>query len=265
MATGKRYYWMKLKDSFMTSDTVDFLMGQPNGANYIVLYQMLCLKTINTGGKLSRQIGEIIIPYDEQKIARDTKWFSVDTVRVALELYKALGLIYQDVDGNLVLAEYDKLVGSETDYAERNRRLRANKKEALPEHDVYSDEYSDVSQNVSIDIDIRDKEIRDKRLDIRDKESKVKNKRFVPPTLEEVIEYCKQRNSSVDPKYFYDYFTTGHWIDSEGKPVHNWKQKLITWENHNKGGKQNDSRRNTGNGGESTNRVSKDWGIVYDN
>ena len=170
MATGKRYYWMKLKDTFMTSDTVDFLMGQPNGANYVVLYQMLCLKTINTGGKLSRQIGEILIPYDEQKIARDTKWFTVDTVRVALELYKALGLIYQDVDGNLVLVDHENLVGSETDYAERNRRLRAEHKEALPVHDVYSDEYSDVSQNVSIDI--RDKDNRYKEIDTRDKEIK---------------------------------------------------------------------------------------------
>ena len=50
MATGKRYYWIKLKDSFMSSDMIDYLMGQPDGANYVVLYQMLCLKTINTGG-----------------------------------------------------------------------------------------------------------------------------------------------------------------------------------------------------------------------
>ena len=227
---------MKLKDTFMTSDTVDFLMGQPNGANYVVLYQMLCLKTINTGGKLSRQIGEIIIPYDEQKIARDTKWFTVDTVRVALELYKALGLIYQDVDGSLVLVDHENLVGSETDYAERNRRLRAEHKEALPVHDVYSDEYEDVSQNVSIDI--RDKDNRYKEIDIRDKEinnnTPLPPKRgkgvFVPPTLEEVKEYCKARRNNVDPEYFYDYFTTGNWVDSEGKPVRNWKQKIITWE-----------------------------------
>lgn len=39
MATGKRYYWMKLKESFMTSDTIDYFMGQPDGANYVVLYQ----------------------------------------------------------------------------------------------------------------------------------------------------------------------------------------------------------------------------------
>ena len=96
MATGKRYFWIKLRESFMTSDTVDFLMSQKDGANYVVLYQMLCLKTINTGGRLSRTIGEIVIPYDVEKIQRDCKWFSADTVRVALDLYKRLGLIYED-------------------------------------------------------------------------------------------------------------------------------------------------------------------------
>ena len=41
MATGKRYYWIKLKDSFMNSEVVDFLMSQPNGASYVVLYHMV--------------------------------------------------------------------------------------------------------------------------------------------------------------------------------------------------------------------------------
>lgn len=41
MATGKRFYWMKLKESFMTSDTIDYFMSQPDGANYVVLYQKL--------------------------------------------------------------------------------------------------------------------------------------------------------------------------------------------------------------------------------
>ncbi len=129
MATGKRYYWIKLKESFMTSDTVDYFMSQADGANYVVLYQMLCLKTINTEGRLSRQIGEIIIPYDIEKIQRDCKWFTVDTIRVALNLYKSFGLIYEDKDGILALADYENLVGSETDWAEKRRRQRLEKED----------------------------------------------------------------------------------------------------------------------------------------
>lgn len=132
----KRYYWIKLTDRFITSDTVDFLMSQPNGAEYVVLYQMLCLKTVNTGGELARHLGEIIVPYDAKKIQRDCKYFSLDTITVALHLYKQLGLVYESEEGILKIANYDRLIGSEGESAERMRRLRSNRKgqEALPSH-----------------------------------------------------------------------------------------------------------------------------------
>lgn len=59
-----------------------------------------------------------------------------------------------------------------------------------------------------------------------------KNKRniFTPPTYDEVKAYCIERKNNVDAKAFFDYFETGHWVDSQGKPVRNWKQKMITWE-----------------------------------
>lgn len=52
------------------------------------------------------------------------------------------------------------------------------------------------------------------------------------PTLEEVKEYCKERNNNVDPNKFYDYYSVNNWIDNKGNKVRNWKQKLITWEKH---------------------------------
>ena len=39
----------------------------------------------------------MIIPYDSDKIAGDTKYFSKDTVIVAMELFKKLNLIYTDL------------------------------------------------------------------------------------------------------------------------------------------------------------------------
>ena len=61
------------------------------------------------------------------------------------------------------------------------------------------------------------------------KESAKSDNDFIPPTLEEVREYCKQRGSPVDPTRFYDYFEARNWIDSKGNPVQNWKQKFLTW------------------------------------
>lgn len=167
MATGKRFYWMKLKESFMTSDTIDYFMSQPDGANYVVLYQMLCLKTINTDGRLSRQIGEVVIKYDIPKIQRDLKWFSADTIRVALNLYKSFGLVYEDIDGVLVLADHNNLVGSETDWAEKKRLNKAKAGQNPELSDGTAGESG--GENFPIEIENRD---RDKSLD---KEADIEN------------------------------------------------------------------------------------------
>lgn len=159
----------------MTSDTIDYFMSQPDGANYVVLYQMLCLKTINTDGRLSRQIGEIIIPFDVEKIQRDCKWFSIDTIRVALNLYRQVGLIYEDVDGTLVMADHENLVGSETDWADKKKRQRASVEGvgtmSLP---VSPDCPPECPEIVPTDNRDRDKstEKRDKRSETRGKEKK---------------------------------------------------------------------------------------------
>ena len=244
---------MKLKETFMTSDTIDYFMSQPDGANYVVLYQMLCLKTINTNGKLSRQIGEIIIPYDVEKIQRDCKWFSADTVRVALKLYQAVGLIYEDINGVLTLSDHKNLVGSETDFAAQKKLQRQNKCKFLPEG------VDNGVDNVHTDIE---KDNRDKILDIRDediddKSDKPTRKRFVPPTLEEVQAYCKKRNNNVDAKQFFDFYDAAKWHDSKGEPVRSWKQKVITWEGRNKDTKKGGESKDASCGYDEKNKYAK--------
>lgn len=69
-----------------------------------------------------------------------------------------------------------------------------------------------------------------KLIDIKTKKP-VKGKPFIPPTLAEVEEFCRQRKNNVDAKTFYDYYEVGNWKDSKGNSVKNWKQKLISvWE-----------------------------------
>lgn len=161
----RKYYWIKLKKDFMNSDAVDFLMSQKNGAEYVVLYQMLCLMTVKTNGKLERQLNEVIIPYDAEKIQRDTKYFNIDTVRNALQLYIHLGLIYKDDNGCLSIANYENLVGVESGSAERMRRLRnlkasqcdglsdANVTKLLQKSDELSDTDIDIDKEIDIDTD----------------------------------------------------------------------------------------------------------------
>ena len=170
MATGKRFYWIKLKDSFMSSDEIDYLMSQPDGANYVVLYQMLCLKTINTGGCLVSQIGEMLIPYDAEKIQRECKWFSLATVRVALSVYKQIGLIFESPDGILTISNYSDIVGSETDYSAQKRLQRENRRRQIPAKGADNNEDNNVD-NVHTEKEIekdKDKEIENR---VRDRDN----------------------------------------------------------------------------------------------
>jgi len=71
-------------------------------------------------------------------------------------------------------------------------------------------------------------------IDTKTKETRTRARALplAPPTLDEIRGYCRERGNNVDPQRFYDYFLAGGWVDGNGKPVKNWKQKVITWENH---------------------------------
>lgn len=212
----KRYYWIKLKTEFFNQDTIDFLLSQNNGCEYVVLYQMLCLKTANNGGVLSTNIGEIIVPYDVEKIARDTKYFNEDTIRVALELYKQLGLIYEGDNNLLYITGVNEMVGSETKYAEKMRKYRDKKK-------GYN-----VAYNVRQEIEYRDKSI-EKDIDIDNKKENIKRKSFVKPTIDEIKDYCIERNNSVNAEAFYDFYESKDWYVGKNK-MKDWKACVRTWE-----------------------------------
>ena len=149
MEKTKRYYWIKLKTDFFNLAEIDFLLSQKDGCQYIVLYEMMCLQTANNNGELASRIGEMIIPYDPDKIERDTKYFSKDTVIVGMELFKKLNLIYTDDGICLKIAGFENMVGSETSWAKQKREQREKQKllsgQCLPNSPLEIDE--DIENN----------------------------------------------------------------------------------------------------------------------
>lgn len=62
---------------------------------------------------------------------------------------------------------------------------------------------------------------------------KSKPKRFTPPQLHEVSQYCLERNNRVDAQHFLDHYTARGWILNNGKQVKDWKACVRTWEKNN--------------------------------
>jgi predicted phage replisome organizer len=178
MTENKRFYWIKLKADFFDLAAIDYLQGQANGCEYIVLYQKLCLITANSGGQLVSEIGEMLIPFDAAKIARDTK-FSIDTVVVALELFKRLQLIYEQDNGILRIPYVEEITGSDTLGAlekQRQRREARQKTQIEIHEENYIDNSSaDPKEKMSDKCPTNVRQMSDKILDIRDKSSEIKN------------------------------------------------------------------------------------------
>lgn len=66
-------------------------------------------------------------------------------------------------------------------------------------------------------------------------------KRFIPPTLEEVIDYCNERQNNVDPAQFIDYYTTNGWKVGKNK-MKDWKASVRTWERNGYSNKQTNNK-----------------------
>lgn len=58
---------------------------------------------------------------------------------------------------------------------------------------------------------------------------KAKKPKFQPPTLAEVEQYVREKDYNVDVARFMEYYTTSEWHDNNGKPIKNWKLKLLVW------------------------------------
>lgn len=198
MADIKRFYWIKLKTNFFSREDIDFLLSQKNGAEYVVLYQMLCLSTANNDGRLESKIGEMLVPYNAEKIVRDCKYFDIDTVNIAMALYRKLGLIYEEKDNVLVISNHEEMVGSETSSAQRVREWR--KKKLLQCNEKVT---ADVTQ------EYRDKSIDNRDIDNRDNnipsfpEQKKLNEKVYNEEFEKLWQYYPKKQGKEDARKKY--------------------------------------------------------------
>lgn len=224
MAEKKRYYWIKLKTDFFDLETIDWLKSQENGCEYIVLYQQLCLMTANKDGEMASRIGEMLVPFDAKKIARDTKT-DIDTVLVALELFARIGLIYLQENGILRIPAVAEMVGSECDSAQRVRKHREKQKALQSNEDVTDRALQSNEEN------------RDKSKDIRDKNSDSepdKESSCFPPSREEVEAFAKAEClGKVNLDKFFDYYNANGWMVGKN-PMKDWKAVLRNWNRNEK-------------------------------
>ena len=117
---GKRYYWLKLDRRFFKRHDIRIVESMPNGKDYILFYLKLLCESVSHDGEL--RFSEAI-PYNEQMLAIVTET-NVDVVKAALKTFSDLNMIEILDDGTLYMTESQKMLGSETDWAEKKRKQR---------------------------------------------------------------------------------------------------------------------------------------------
>jgi hypothetical protein len=80
-----------------------------------------------------------------------------------------------------------------------------------------------------------------KRTEEKRTDLKIKTKgRFAPPSLQDVKNYCQQRENQVNPQDFLDHYEANGWIRGKTK-IKDWKACVRTWEKKSESGQSKTS------------------------
>ena len=140
--------------------------------------------------------------------------------------------IERDIERYNSICEQRKLYGSKGGIAKASKSYQKLPKGSKSKQKVASvadnDNNISSSTNVESDNDIIEKEVKDKSFP-----SKKKNKEFIPPTLNEVEAYVKEKGYHFSAKAFFDYYEADDWHYGKGNnrtKITNWKRCCATWE-----------------------------------
>jgi predicted phage replisome organizer len=118
MAENGKFYWLKLKRDFFKRHDIRIIEEMPNGKDYILFYLKLLLESVDHEGELRFSD---TIPYNENMLSVVTNT-NIDIVRAAMRLFIDLQMMTVFDDKTIYMTEVEKLIGSETKWAEYKRK-----------------------------------------------------------------------------------------------------------------------------------------------
>ena len=117
MAEQKKYYYMRLNESYFDSDEQILLESMPDGYLYSNILLKLYLKSLKRDGLL---MFNDRIPYNAQMIASITR-HQVGTVEKALNVFQQLGIVEIMDSGAIYMLDVQNFVGKTSTEADRTQ------------------------------------------------------------------------------------------------------------------------------------------------
>ena len=147
MATGKKFYWLKLQKDFFKRHDIRIIENMPNGKESVLFYLKLLVESVGHEGRL-RFSDEV--PYNNQMLALVTNT-DVDTVKSTMELLQDLKMLSIDSEGTIILPNVAKMTGFETDWAKAKREYRNQSEDIQRTLSAYKED--NVRQEIEIEIE----------------------------------------------------------------------------------------------------------------
>lgn len=221
MADNEKYYYIKLKDNYFDQDNIKVLESMKNGHIYSLIIIKLYLKASKTDGQLMMTQR---IPYDPNNVGvlANVIGHDIDHVKEAIRLGVELNLI-KVIDGKEIwMTEIQNMIGQSSTEADRVRlyRKKLDVKELSNPDDVQM--YDKCTPELEKEIE---KELETKK--------EKRENRFCKPSLQEVEEYCKERNNGINAEKFISFYDAKGWMIGKNKMV-DWKGAVRTWEQRDK-------------------------------
>lgn len=127
MSKVKNYFWLKLNKDFFTQPQIKKLRRIAGGDTYTIIFQKILLLSISNGGIIQHQGIEPTIEAELALILDE----DIENIKITW-LFMCNSKLVELVDNNeYLIPSVVPLIGSETDAAERMRKMRAKKSVTL--------------------------------------------------------------------------------------------------------------------------------------
>ncbi len=223
MSENKRYYWLKLQKDFFKRHDIRIIEEMENGKDYIIFYLKLLTESISHEGKLRFSD---TIPYDDKMLATITNT-NIDIVRSAVKVFQSLHLMELWDDKTVYMTETQKMIGSETKWAEEKRIYRAKQEQLKAPKDNVKTKKDNVRQEIEKELEL-DKDIDKEKKNIK-KENIPKKQKY--GEFENVLltdeEYKKLKKAVNYRNYYIE--NVSAYIEQTGKKYKSHYATILNW------------------------------------
>ena len=183
MSENKKYFYLKLKDSFFSSEEMMMLENIPEGLVYQNIYLRLCLLSLKTEGALTFKN---MIPYDARMLST-VLHIDLAKMEFAINTFVQLGLMVKTDSKTLFMSDIQSLIGKSSTEAERIANYRRKLQGCTKSVQMLQN----CTPEIEIEIEI-EKEI--------EKEKEIE----IEKEIEKETNSCSEQTSSSEPEETHD-------------------------------------------------------------